>query len=212
MRKTVLAIPLLSLWAVIALADQPPKPDPSAASDTSHIVKMVGNWQVECSKEVCLIILYTTNGAGDNTTVVKVDKATMKPENFAFTIVQPVDEAKGFVAQFAKTFVDDKNPKCAGGPDASRPVECYHKQLLDDEVFNGPFTSCDDKACFAKTPGQYIGDEGTIGRIDLLKQYEGDDDVVLMWADKAGKTQSVALGIYGFQKAYDTALSILSGK
>lgn len=204
MRKSVLAIPLLSLWLFTALADP--------TSDAPNIIKMVDNWRVECGKEACLIILYYNNGAGDNTTVVKVDKETMKPENFAFMIVGSIDEEQGFVAQFSKTYVDEKNPKCVGGQDASRPVECYSKKLLDNEVFNGPFTKCDDKGCFARIPGQYIGDEKTPGRIDLLEQYENDDDVLVMWEDKSGETRSVALEVYGFKKAYDTALSILSGK
>lgn len=197
----------VSLMALLFWASSVP-----AAGDAFHTVKKAGNWQIECSDEVCLVMLYITNGAGDNTTVVKVDKATMKPENFAFSFVGSVDREKGFVVQFAKTIVDDKNPKCAGGPGASRPVECYHTQLLDNEVFNGPFTTCDDKGCFAKVPGQYIGDAGTPGRIDLLEQYENDDDVFVAWADKTGKLQKAVLGIYGFKDAYDTALSMLSGK
>ena len=212
MPKLALAIPLLSVWAAVALADTPPKSNANPASDAFTVVKMADNWRIECSDEVCLVMLYRTNGAGDNTTVVKVDKATLKPENFAFTFVGSVDQEKGFVAQFSKTIVDGKDFRCAGDADAVRPVECYHKELLDNEVFNGPFTSCDDKGCFAKIPGQYIGAEGTPGRIDLLEQYENDDDVIVMWNDKSGKLQHVMLGIHGFKKAYDTALSILSGK
>lgn len=209
MRKTLLMVPLFSVWVVTALADNPSKPD---SSNVSHVEKMVGNWDVDCSKEVCLVMLYYNNGAGDTTTVVKVDKATLKPENFAFMIAGSVDQDKGFVAQFVKTLIDEKNPKCAGGPDTPRPAECYHKQRLEDEVFNGPFTSCDDKGCFARMPGQYIGDEGTPGRIDLLEQYETEDDVLLLWKDKNDKLQSVMLEVYGFKKAYDAALDILSEK
>ncbi len=186
---------------------------PILAADAKLITdKIVGNWEVQCSKEACLVILYRSPGVPvDNTTVVKIDKATMKPENFGIMISGEINENNGFVAQFVKTEVETANPKCAGGPDTPRPVECYEQKRLPDKVFNGPFDACKSNGlCFAKIPGQYVGDEKTPGRIDLLNEYENDDSLLILWDDKKGKLKSVMLDIYGFRKAYETAISILS--
>jgi hypothetical protein len=185
---------------------------PLLAADAKIITdQMVGNWEVQCSKEACLVILYRSPGVPvDNTTVVKVDKATMKPENFGIMISGDINENNGFVAQFVKTEVDMANPKCAGGPDTPRPADCYQMKRLPDKVFNGPFDDCKSNGlCFANIPGQYIGDEKTPGRIDLLDEYENDDSLLVLWNDKKGNLKSVMLDIYGFRKAYDTALSVL---
>ncbi len=169
---------------------------------------MVGNWKVQCSRESCLVMLYITHSAGNNTTVVKVDRAGMKPDNFGIVISGEVDEEKGLTAQFVKTVIDISDPVCKGGPDKPKPVHCYHQELQANKSFNG-ILDCGYQKCFAKFPGQYLGAEGTPDRIDLLKEYENNDALLVMWNDKHGNLKSVMLDIDGFKQAYDTALSVL---
>jgi hypothetical protein len=186
--------------------------DAFAANDQFKTTKTVGNWEVTCSEEVCLVLLNKTNGAGDTTAVVKVDKATLKPENFGFVVAGSIKSKDGIVVQFVKTTIDSKNPKCAGDANGRRPVDCYDTKALENAVFNGSFSECDPGMCIAKVPGQFIGDENTPGRIDLLKHFENDDSVLIRWNSESGKLQSKLLDIAGFKAAYDTALSILSAK
>lgn len=170
---------------------------------------MVGNWKVQCTRESCLVMLYMTHSAGNNTTMVKIDRTTLKPDNFGIAISGDVDEAKGLTAQFVKTVVDTKNPKCKGGPETPKPVRCYHQELLANKAFNGLILGCDNHKCFAKFPGQYIGKQGSTGRIDLLKEYESNDSLLVMWNDTNGNMKSVMLDIDGFKQAYDMALAVL---
>lgn len=110
----------------------------ACAQDPGTRTTNVGNWQVECSAEVCLVTLYKT-GAGDNSVVVKIDKPTMKPDNFGFLVSGRVDKSKGFVAMFAKTTVDSSRRGCAGSANGRRPADCYHVEVVKDTTFNGPF-------------------------------------------------------------------------
>lgn len=183
---------------------------PLAAEPPAIYEHMVGNWEVSCSKEVCLVMLYITNGAGDDTTVVKIDKVTMKPENFGIMITGDIKKEHGFAAQFVKTEVDSTKPECVGGPEAPKPSTCYSFKLLANKVFNGLFSDCDEQRCFAKIPGQYIGDKGTPGQIDLLKEYENDNSLLVIWNDKKDNLKRVMLDIDGFTQAYDTAISVLN--
>ena len=179
------------------------------ASD-QHVIydRKLGNWNVQCTREFCLVTLIVTHGAGNTTTVVKIDRATLKPDNFSIVISGNVDQEKGVTVQFVKTLVDAKNPECAGGPQAPKPVQCYRQELLAHKTFNGNL-DCGYQKCFAKFPGQTIGTQGSPGRINLLNEYEDDDALLILWNDKNGNLKTVMLDIDGFKQAYDAALSVL---
>lgn len=183
-------------------------PATSLAGASPIRVRDVGNWHVECSNQACLVTLYKT-GSGDNSVVVKVDKPTMKPDNFGFLVSGNIDKSKGIVVTFARTTVDSNKPGCAGGSDTSRPTKCYQVTLLDQTTFNGSFEDCKQGLCFAKTSGQYVGPEGSPGRIDLLRQFEDNDFVIVIHENKGGTVRRVMLNISGFRSAYEAALSML---
>ena len=185
-------------------------PATGALASDQHVIydRKLGNWNVQCTREFCLVTLIVTHGAGNTTTVVKIDRATLKPDNFSIVISGNVDQEKGVTVQFVKTLVDAKNPECAGGPQAPKPVQCYRQELLAHKTFNGNL-DCGYQKCFAKFPGQTIGTQGSPGRINLLNEYEDDDALLILWNDKNGNLKTVMLDIDGFKQAYDAALSVL---
>jgi len=93
-------------------------------------------------------------------------------------------------------------------PHAPKPVQCYRQELLAHKTFNGNL-DCGYQKCFAKFPGQYAGTKDAPASIDLLKEYEEDDALLILWNDKDGSLKTVMLDIDGFKRAYDTALSVL---
>lgn len=179
----------------------------AAAGQSTH-ARNVGNWQVQCRQGVCLVTLLVTH-AGNNTAVVKVDKATMRPDNFGFEVSGNIDRAAGLMVAFAKTTVDSSNPACdeAG---AKKPANCFKVKLLTDQMFSAPFLACQGGLCFSRIPGQFVAKGNNPKGIDLLRQFETEDFLAFVYRNKGGHLEDRMLDIDGFKKAYNTALSILS--
>jgi len=197
------------MWALLVLTAMLVSPLALAADDAPSFKKEVSGWTVECTPQDCLIMRDETDG-GFRAVVVKVVGADHKIDNFGFMVGSDIDQAKGFAAVFVRTEVDTKRPECAGDSEGKRPADCYTLKTLDDTAFNGLFDDCDKKACFARIPGQYIGDPKKDKQyVDLLEQFQTEDLILILVDDKQDNLKRNAVTIAGFKDAYQVALGFL---
>jgi len=57
--------------------------------------------------------------------------------------------------------------------------------------------------------GRYVGSKGGKGRIDLLKEFENDDFLLIIHKVSDKNMKKILINISGFQVAYEDALSEL---
>lgn len=182
---------------------------PVLGDDVPTFKKDVSGWSVECTPQVCLIMRNESAG-GLHGVAAKVVGADHKIDNFGFMVGADIDQSKGFAAVFVRTVVDAKRPECAGDKEGKRQPDCYTMKTLDDTAFNGPFDDCDKTACFARIPGQYIGDpKKDKVYVDLLEQFQTEDLIVLLTDDKQDNLKRNAVTIAGFKDAYQAAIAFL---
>ena len=97
-RRFVLALGAVAFLGALSACSSSPS---TTSGGNGESTRVVGNWEIDCNSQMCLIYLINTLGAGVNNVVIKLDKPSMKVDHFGFVISGDIGPNSDIGEEFA---------------------------------------------------------------------------------------------------------------